>query len=198
MTKPLPPQCVDAAHAAPADTAAPQSPARRWALHAAVAGTAALGGAGVAWWRFQPHAVEPGAEAALWSLQFERPEGGVIALQSLAGKPLLLNFWATWCPPCVEELPMLNTFYHEQSARGWQVLGLAIDQPSAVRKFLARLPLDFAVGLAGMGGTELGKSLGNLTGGLPFTVVLGADGNIAHRKMGQVTLQDLQAWAKLA
>jgi len=109
--------------------------------------------------------VEPGAEQALWGLEFETPAGGTVAMKSLAGKPLLLNFWATWCPPCVEELPMLNAFYREQSSKGWQVLGLAIDQPSAVRKFLARIPLDFPVGLAGLGGTDLGRSLGNLTGG---------------------------------
>lgn len=169
---------------------------RRW-LYAGVAGAAALGGAGMAWWRFQPHAVQDGAEQALWGLEFERPEGGTVALKALAGKPLLLNFWATWCPPCVEELPMLNTFFRTHGGQGWQVLGLAIDQPSAVRKFLARLPLDFPVGLAGMGGTELGRSLGNLTGGLPFTVVLGGNGRVLHRKMGQVTAQDLQLWSGL-
>nr|WP_235507395.1 TlpA disulfide reductase family protein [Acidovorax sp. Leaf78] len=166
-------------------------------LYAGVAGAAALGGAGLAWWKFQPHAIDSGAEQALWTQEFERPEGGTLALQSLAGKPLLLNFWATWCPPCVEELPMLNAFYREQAANGWQVLGLAIDQPSAVRKFLARIPLEFPVGLAGLGGTELGRSLGNLTGGLPFTVVLGSNGRVLHRKMGQVTPQDLQLWSAL-
>ena len=171
-------------------------PRRRW-LVAGVAGAAALAGAGVAWWRVQPHTVAEGAEAALWTLEFEQPGGGVLALKALAGKPLLLNFWATWCAPCVQELPMLNTFYREQSAKGWQVVGLAIDQPSAVRSFLQRLPLDFPLGLAGMGGTDLARSLGNLTGGLPFTVVLGADGRVLHRKMGQISAQDLQLWAGL-
>lgn len=178
-------------------SAQPGSPARRRLLYAGVAGAAALGGAGLAWWKFQPHAIDSGAEQALWAMEFERPEGGSVALQSLAGKPLLLNFWATWCPPCVEELPMLNAFFREHAANGWQVLGLAIDQPSAVRKFLARIPLEFPVGLAGMGGTELGRSLGNLTGGLPFTVVLGGSGKVLHRKMGQVTAQDLQLWSAL-
>ena len=124
----------------PAESLAPVTPdasapsaARRRLLYAGVAGAAALGGASFAWWKFQPHAVEPGAEQALWGLEFETPAGSTVAMKSLAGKPLLLNFWATWCPPCVEELPMLNAFYREQSAKGWQVLGLAIDQPSAVR-----------------------------------------------------------------
>ena len=180
-----------------ADNHPPASPTRRRLLYAGVAGAAAVGGAGLAWWKFQPHAIEAGAEQALWALEFDRPEGGVVVLKAMAGRPLLLNFWATWCPPCVEELPLLNAFYREHAANGWQVLGLAIDQPSAVRKFLERIPLAFPVGLAGMGGTELGRSLGNLTGGLPFTVVLSGNGRVAHRKMGQVTAQDLQLWAGL-
>ena len=184
------------ASAAPVPGSAPAA-SRRRLLYAGVAGAAALGGAGLAWWKFQPHAMEQGVEQALWTMEFEKPEGGSVALKSLAGKPLLLNFWATWCPPCVEELPMLNAFYREHGANGWQVLGLAIDQPSAVRKFLQRIPLEFPVGLAGLGGTDLGRSLGNLTGGLPFTVVLGGSGRVLHRKMGQITPQDLQRWAAL-
>lgn len=171
--------------------------ARRRMLYAAVAGLAAAGGAGLAWWKFQPHAAERGAEAALWSMEVEKPEGGMLSLRALSGKPLVVNFWATWCPPCVEELPLLNAFYRQHAADGWQVVGLAIDQPSAVRKFLQRMPLDFPIGLAGLGGTELGRSLGNLTGGLPFTVVLGGEGRVLHRKMGQVTSEDLQLWTAL-
>ena len=196
MTTPEPPIATRPDAVAPAAQAVPSRVRRRW-LQAAVAGAAAAAGAGVAWWKLQPHDPAPGAEEALWGLRFDRPEGGVLELGAFAGKPLLLNFWATWCPPCVEELPMLNAFYRDHAAQGWQVLGLAIDQPSAVRKFLERLPLAFPVGLAGLGGSDLGRSLGNLTGGLPFTVVLGADGRILHRKMGQVTAADLQRWAVL-
>lgn len=192
MTHPIP----DTSPATPMD-ASPANPARRRWLYAGVAGAAAVGGAGVAWWKFQPHAVEDGAEKALWAMEFETPDGTALPLQRFAGKPLLINFWATWCAPCVEELPMLNAFYREHAPKGWQVVALAIDQPSSVRKFLARLPLEFPVGLAGMQGTDLGRSLGNLTGGLPFTVVLGGAGRVLHRKMGQVTAQDLQQWAAL-
>lgn len=195
MTSSTEPETPAASVAALAPTS--QTRRRRF-LFGGVAGLAALGGAGYAWWKYQPHAMAPGAEQALWTLEFDRPEGGVLAMQSLAGKPLLLNFWATWCPPCVEELPMLNAFFGEHQARGWQVVGLAIDQPSAVRKFLTRIPLAFPVGMAGLGGTDLSRSLGNLTGGLPFTVVLGGNGRVLHRKMGQITADDLQQWASLA
>jgi hypothetical protein len=75
---------------------------------------------------------------------------------------------------------------------------LAIDQPSAVRKFLARTPVRYPIGLAGLEGTELGKSLGNDNGGLPFTVVLGADGSVRQRRMGRLSSADLAQWASAA
>ncbi len=169
---------------------------KRHFLTGGVAALAGLAGAGLAWWRFQPHAVQDGTLDALWQLVWDDPQGQPVAMQDFKGRPLLLNFWATWCPPCVEELPMLNAFYRERQAQGWAVLGLAVDQPSAVRQFLQRLPLDFPVAMAGLGGTELSKQLGNAKGGLPYTVVFNVSGDIAHRKIGQVKPEDLQAWAQ--
>ena len=113
------------------------------------------------------------------------------------GRPRLINFWATWCPPCVEEFPVINNFYLQNKAAGWQVLGLAVDGPLAVSKFLEKMPLAFPVALAAMGGVELGRNLGNLTGGLPFSVALSADGQVLQRKMGRLTTIDLAAWAAI-
>jgi thiol-disulfide isomerase/thioredoxin len=170
---------------------------RAW-LTTGVAAGALAAGAGVAWWRFLPTELAPTAEAAFWANAFDTPSGdGVVTLADWRGKPLLVNFWATWCPPCVEELPMLNAFHAAQSPRGWQVVGLAVDQPSAVRTFLQKLPLSFPVGMAGLAGTELSRSLGNATGGLPFTVVFDAQGLVVHRKIGQVSESDLVQWAQL-
>ncbi len=166
---------------------------RGWTI--GVAAAAAALGAGVATWRWTPKAVAPGAEDTLWTLRWERPGGGELAAADFRGRVLLINFWATWCPPCIEELPLLERFWQEQQARGWTVLGLAIDQPSAVRQFLQRQPLSFPIGLAGFGGTELGRQLGNERGGLPFTVVLDRAGRVAQRKLGQVKPEDLQRWA---
>ena len=169
---------------------------RRW-LMGAVAGAAALGGAGLAWRTYQPQAMSSTAEVGLWQLEFAVPDGAPLNMASMRGKPLLLNFWATWCPPCVDELPLLSSFYRENSAKGWQVLGLAVDQLDPVKRFLAKSPVAFPVALAGVPGVEVSKSLGNLSGGLPFTVVLGSDGVVAHRKMGKITPDNLRAWALL-
>jgi len=176
---------------------APAGPARRRLLYTGVAGAAALAGAGLALWKWRVEEGRPDAAAVLWPMNFDTPAGATLAMQSLRGKPLVLNFWATWCPPCVEELPLLDGFYRENASKNWQVVGLAIDQPSAVRKFLERTPVSFPIALAGLGGTELGHALGNLGGGLPFTVVVGANGDVLQRKMGRVTAADLAGWTQL-
>ena len=171
---------------------------RRALLVGGVAAAAAVAGAGVALWRLRPSGASGDRADALWPLALNTPAGTELALSSLRGRPLLVNFWATWCPPCVEEMPLLDRFFRENSASGWNVLGLAIDQPSSVRQFLARTPVAFPIGLAGLEGAELGRSLGNQTGGLPFTVVIDAKGLIRQRKMGQVTPAELDRWKALA
>ncbi|SDP93781.1 Thiol-disulfide isomerase or thioredoxin [Rhodoferax sp. OV413] len=174
----------------------PAVPQRRRLL-AAVAATAGLAGTGLAWWHHQPGPVLADAEEALWRLRLDSPTGSPLEMQAFRGRPVLLNFWATWCPPCVEELPLIDRFFKDHAANGWQVVGLAVDQLPAVQGFLQKTPVSFPVGMAGLGGTELGRSLGNLTGGLPFTVVLGASGAVLHRKMGKLSAADLQVWAAL-
>lgn len=170
---------------------------RRTLLMTGAAVAAAAAGAWMSWRRIALQPVLSGAEAAFWAGHFEGPNGEAVNLVAMRGRPLLVNFWATWCPPCVEELPLLNAFNTANAARGWQVLGLAVDQPSAVRGFLKKLPLNFPVGMAGFAGTELSRSLGNPSGSLPYTVVFGAEGTVLHRKIGKVSEADLAQWAQL-
>jgi thiol-disulfide isomerase/thioredoxin len=178
---------------------------RRWLL-ASVAGAAVAAGAGVAWWRGRETAPPPrpmsaedvAATEKLWALSFQTPEGKTLSLASLRGKPLLVNFWATWCAPCVAEMPMLDAFYRQHADKGLQIVGLAIDQPSSVKTFLQRTPVTFPIGLAGFEGTELTRVMGNKAGGLPFSVMIAADGGIQQRRIGRVTDADLKAWSGVA
>jgi thiol-disulfide isomerase/thioredoxin len=175
---------------------------RRQALIGGVGIAAAMAGVSVALRRqpaFGPAtpvlAADDPAVTALWALRLQRPEGGELVLASLRGKPLVINFWATWCPPCVREMPALNRFHQAFGPKGWQVVGLAIDGPTPVRAFLAKTPVGFPIGLAGLDGTELVRGLGNPNGGLPFTVVLGADGRVLQRKLGETSDDELAGWA---
>jgi thiol-disulfide isomerase/thioredoxin len=175
----------------------PAASGRRLLL-AAVAGGATAVGAGLALWRSRPAATPAGPDAEtawLWQTSFQQPAGGELQMASLRGKPLVLNFWATWCPPCVKEMPDFDRFHREHAGRGWQVLGLAVDTPKAVRDFLQRLPVGYAIGLAGFEGTDISRRLGNTQGALPFTVLLDARGSVLHRRLGETRYEELAAWA---
>ena len=168
---------------------------RRNLLWLGAAGLAAFA-AGVAWnFKRQP-AVGPSQLASLWAARFDTPNEDTLSVAALRGKPLVVNFWATWCPPCVEEMPLLDAFYRQNSPKGWQVIGLAIDQPSQVKRFLGQRPVSYPIGLAGLGGSELARALGNESGALPFTLVLMPDGRVLQSKLGKLTDADIENWSK--
>ncbi len=169
-----------------------------------LAGAGAAGLAAGAWLGWQRlHTTTPAASTSdaalshLWGMEFELPQGGVFKFNSLQGQPIVLNFWATWCPPCVEELPLLDSFYRENKPKSWQVVGMAVDNASAVQKFLAKTPFSFPSPLAGLGGVDLSRTLGNLSGGLPFTVVINAQGSVALRHMGKLNPEQIAGFTRL-
>ena len=177
--------------AASAPTSAPNR--RAWMV-GGLSVAAGLAGALVAWQKFEPHAVMDEAVLNFWMQSFERPEGGTLLMQEFQGKPLLINFWATWCPPCIEELPLIDAFYNRNKSKSLQVIGLAVDQPSMVRRYLTQKPLSFPVGLAGFNGTELGRTLGNAQSVLPFSVIFDAKGRLLAQKAGKLDQKDLDSW----
>jgi thiol-disulfide isomerase/thioredoxin len=160
------------------------------------AALAVAAGAGTALWRARTDTVAPPAVTTdLWTLTFERVDAGPLAMAGWRGRPLLLNFWATWCLPCVTEMPLLDRFASERAASGWRVLALAIDQPELVRRFLVERKIGLPVALAGVDGLELSRALGNDRGALPFTAVFDSPGRLVHHKLGAVSADLLSAWA---
>jgi thiol-disulfide isomerase/thioredoxin len=175
-----------------------QETSRRRVVAGAIAAVAAL--AGAAWVRGRRgEAPLFGQEQAgeFWTLEFDPPGAGdLVRPQLFRGQPLLVNFWATWCPPCVEEMPLLNRFYTENRSNGWQLLGLAVDQKSAVQRYLRRSPVDFPVGLASENGVDLMRQLGNSQQALPFSVLFAADGALRQRQVGQLSARTLSGWRR--
>ena len=167
---------------------------KRQVVFGGVAVLAAIAGSGLAL-KKQPAGLDMETQQALWNAKFDTPDGQVLKMQNLQGRPLVINFWATWCAPCVEEMPLLDIFFRQNVAKGWQMVGLAIDQPSRVRQYLSQNAISYPIGLAGVTGTELGRLLGNEIGGLPFTVVLDGKGGLIQRKLGKLSAQEIQAWA---
>jgi thiol-disulfide isomerase/thioredoxin len=105
------------------------------------------------------------------------------------GRPLLCNFWATWCAPCREELPLLDALHRENRV---QVVGIAIDNAANVRDFLENVRVGYPVLIAGASAIDLMRRLGNRSGGLPYTVVLDAAGRVRHRRLGAYSPEELR------
>ncbi len=100
------------------------------------------------------------------------------------GKVLVVNFWATWCVPCREEMPQFVKAQREFGDRGLQFVGIAIDQPDKVDAFAAEIGLNYPALIGGLGAMELSKTLGNGIGALPFTVIVDRSGRVATRSWG--------------
>lgn len=172
---------------------------RRTLLMAGSATAAAAAGLGWQLWRPGSATAAPALDeptAAFWRASFPRPNGQTLAMQTLRGRPLVLNFWATWCAPCVREMPELDRFAKRFATRGGQVLGLAVDNEAAVNEFLLRTPVSYAIALAGFEGSALSHQLGNANGALPYTAVFNRQGVVVQRKLGESSFDELVAWTK--
>ena len=159
------------------------------ALQAAVDATAPAPPAGVT-------PAKPGE--AMPPISLPDLHGQVQALPGIyAGRPLLINVWASWCGPCIDEMPELQRFANSQGAAGTQVIGLALDTPEAIKDFLTRVPVDYPILVDTPGPADASVWLGNRKGVLPFSVLVGADGKIVKQKIGPFAHGEIEGWAKL-
>ena len=109
------------------------------------------------------------------------------------GKVIFVNFWATWCVPCREEMPEFVRVQREFGARGLQFVGIAVDDADKVRQFAAEIGLDYPALLGGYGAIELSRTLGNRVGALPFTVVVDRSGRVVKTHLGPMKKEQLDA-----
>jgi thiol-disulfide isomerase/thioredoxin len=114
-------------------------------------------------------------------------------LSQWKGKPLLVNFWASWCGPCVQEMPELSELAAKGGGKRFNVIGIGIDSPANLVEFTKKTKVSYPLYVGGMSGTDLSRELGNANGGLPFTVLIGADGQVRKTYLGRLKFDQLRA-----
>lgn len=175
---------------------------QKLAVYAAVAVAFAAMGAWVGVNKKQPDPVAttiaptPGGQAhsavdALFATTLNDPNGKPEALSRWKGQLLVVNFWATWCTPCVDEMPELSTLAAENGQI--KVIGIGIDSPSNITQFASKYKISYPLYTAGMNGTDLARELGNASGGLPYTVVIGPDGQVKKTYLGRLKFDKFKA-----
>jgi len=166
-------------------------PAWRWPVAACIAALALL--AGVAVSRLGPSADQARAGAALLATSLPDAQGKLQPLDQWRGQVLVVNFWATWCVPCREEMPQFIRAQAESGAKGLQFVGIAVDQADKVQKFAQEIGLNYPALIGGLGAMELSRDLGNSLMALPFTVIIDRDGRVVHTQLGLLKPDRLEA-----
>jgi len=141
----------------------------------------------------QDSAAQASPAANLYAMSLNDLSGKSQPLAQWKGKPLLVNFWASWCGPCVQEMPELSALAAKDGGKRFNVIGIGIDSPSNLVQFTQKTKVAYPLYVGGMGGTDLARGLGNANGGLPFTVLIGADGQVRKTYLGKLKFDQLKA-----
>ena len=163
----------------------------------------ALGGFFAGGWLRAPVAPTPDAKSALQigtpakPIALPDPAGKTHTLDEWQGKLIVLNFWASWCGPCREEMPLLDSTQQRLASHGLQVIGIAADSASATRDFLGQHPVRYPI-LINDPDTmaDVSVDYGNSRGVLPYTVLIGRDGRVLAQRFGNFTHSGLDEWLK--
>ncbi|HYC35793.1 MAG TPA: TlpA disulfide reductase family protein [Usitatibacter sp.] len=129
---------------------------------------------------------------ALYATRFFAPDGSPQGLGQFQGQLLVLNFWATWCAPCRDEMPAFDRVARRWKDRGVQVLGITAEEPARVRDFATSLRVSYPLWTGGAEVGELSRRLGNRLGVLPFTALVGRDGRLLETRVGPYTEDELE------
>lgn len=142
-------------------------------------------------------AVPAVSSGVIHGASFSDIQGNQQALSKWAGKLLLLNFWATWCSPCIEEMPRLDEL-HKKSPNGIQVVGIAADNPANVVKFSNRLKVSYPILIDETGAMAFSKRLGNRHALLPFSVLVSPQGDIVATYVGTLTPEKIAQFSSIS
>ena len=150
-------------------------------------------GIGASYFRYQENtqALPKEVYQSFLSTNWNDPQGQAIDTNAWKDKTILINFWASWCPPCVEEMPLLATLSKDADPQKVIFIGIGIDSPSTIREFLSKTSVPYPIVVGGMDGSNWGKKLGNEQGALPYTVIIDPKGNKVFSKLGKITEDDV-------
>src|SRR5450830_2184033 len=138
----------------------------------------------------EPQTPEAMAVSNLFAQTMPDTTGKLQPLAQWKGKPLIINFWATWCAPCVEEMPELAALQAEVAPV--QIIGIGVDSQENIAQFAEKFHIYYPLYVAGTGATDLLRQFGNQAGGLPFTVLVGLDGNLKKVYLGRLNFDELR------
>jgi peroxiredoxin len=128
---------------------------------------------------------------ALFAAKLSDISGNFQAISQWKGKIIVVNFWATWCPPCLEEMPELSQLQEQYKDRGLVVLGISTDELDKIQEFIKENPVSYPLLSGGIDAMNIGQSLGNNKSVLPYTVIIQADGSVAKTYFGRVNQAQL-------
>ncbi|MGA2550169.1 MAG: TlpA disulfide reductase family protein [Burkholderiaceae bacterium] len=134
--------------------------------------------------------------ATFFTQNFPDAAGQPHAFSEYKGKIVVVNFWAPWCVPCVEEIPEFSKVSAEYQKRNVVFVGIGIDSASNIAEFQKKVQASYPLVVAGATGSELVRQYGDTAGGLPFTLVLDSKGSVRASKLGRVTEDELRGWLK--
>ncbi|MEP7208010.1 MAG: TlpA disulfide reductase family protein [Casimicrobiaceae bacterium] len=138
----------------------------------------------------------PANAESLFAVSLPDREGHQQSFEQWRGKVVVVNFWATWCGPCREEMPEFVKAQKDLGGRGLQFVGVAVDEPAKVAQFADEIGVNYPLLIGGFGAMELSKTYGNKVAALPFTVVIDRQGRIAHTQLGVLAPAKLHSLAE--
>jgi alkyl hydroperoxide reductase subunit AhpC len=171
---------------------------RQWISIIGISLVALAAGVLTSQWIYRAGLADDPAIKAFFANPWQTPDGKSVDTKEWRGKVLVVNFWASWCPPCVEEMPTLDKLQAEFKTQNVLFVGIGIDSPSNIRQFLEKTPVSYPIVIGGLEGSNISKQMGNAQGALPYTVIINPQGKATNSKLGKISEEELRSAIKSA